>query len=778
MKKGILYRIVMFVFIISMVFMMPLTMQAATKKSVTIKTKIATSSSTYTGNSITIGTSTNVKSTITYKSSNTKIATVTSKGVIKAVKAGTVKITITAKPKSTKYYKTTTKTLTINIRDKKSVTINTKLASSSSAYVGNSATVGATTNVSSTVTYKSSNTKVATVSAKGVVKAVTAGTVKITVTAVPKSTNEYKTTTKTLTIRVIKKKETYKVVYHYSYTTSTKTVTKTVTVGTKPTLYSASTLGFTNSSHIFIGWNAYLKSSKKWKLYNSSLTGSVWGSYSSSKLYTFEAGGSFTDTIKKGDELHLYGQWVNMNGINVSLAYFQSKNTTKSSGLVDSTTAIQTALNLASKTSNVITVKIPKGTYYISNALHVYSNTKLVCDSNTTIRRTVTTKKYMIYVGNSSSGSGGYAQAKNVTIQGGTWIANPRTSNNLHTAMYFAHTQNVTVKNLTIENYSGKHALVFAAVKNGTVDNVTIEDFVEDTTTGKWLANAIAAGTVENVKSHAEAIHVDNATKEGEPDAPPCDSTLSTGIVVKNCVLDDVLCGIGSHVKNDVVGGTISILNNEFHDVKYRCLNIYNKASVTISGNKVYLFSTYMYSYNSTIDVNDEVVSYSITDTDKTSMRTLYLQVIKNIKSYTFPTAGSVSTYQYFLQDINNDGIRELIVGAVYKGADKKTYHDCLIFTCRKSSGSYTLKKLYGNFTAQTLYIASDANALYIRNADSATSTTTITRITITANTIISKQISTFSTSSTAETSFTNSNQKVTWISTSNLTALSAALTE
>lgn len=132
---------------------------------------------------------TNVKAT--FQSSNKKIATVSSKGVVKGKKAGKVKITVTSK--SNKKQK---KSLTIIVKNQLVVTApkNAK----ATLYVGDSMKVE--TNIAAK--FESSKTSVATVSSTGNVVAKKDGTAKITVTA--KKNPKLK---KTVTITVKKKTE-------------------------------------------------------------------------------------------------------------------------------------------------------------------------------------------------------------------------------------------------------------------------------------------------------------------------------------------------------------------------------------------------------------------------------------------------------------------------------------------------------------------------------------------------------------------------------------------
>ena len=113
-------------------------------------------------------------SSLTWKSSNTAVATVTSAGKVKGVKAGTATITCTYKPTGAK---ATCK-----------VTIGSVVLDKAEAVIekDKTLTLKATVNPSSadqTVTWTSSDTKVATVSTAGKVKGVKAGTATITATS-------------------------------------------------------------------------------------------------------------------------------------------------------------------------------------------------------------------------------------------------------------------------------------------------------------------------------------------------------------------------------------------------------------------------------------------------------------------------------------------------------------------------------------------------------------------------------------------------------------------
>ena len=118
---------------------------------------------------------------VTYKSSNKKIATVSSKGTVIGKKKGTVKITATSK--KNKKVKSKIKITVKNLKAS-SVKLNTtsKTVASGKTTTLKATVKGATGFYNQGVTWKSSNTKVATVSSKGVVKGIAAGQATITAT--------------------------------------------------------------------------------------------------------------------------------------------------------------------------------------------------------------------------------------------------------------------------------------------------------------------------------------------------------------------------------------------------------------------------------------------------------------------------------------------------------------------------------------------------------------------------------------------------------------------
>lgn len=115
------------------------------------------------------------KEKVTYSSSNKKVATVSSKGVIKAKKAGTAKITVKSGKKKV--------VVTVKVTGVKTTNLSGVLAAKNVSK-GKSFKIKAIAtpkNTDEKITFKSSNKKVATVTSKGVVKCLKKGTATITV---------------------------------------------------------------------------------------------------------------------------------------------------------------------------------------------------------------------------------------------------------------------------------------------------------------------------------------------------------------------------------------------------------------------------------------------------------------------------------------------------------------------------------------------------------------------------------------------------------------------
>ena len=187
------------------------------------------------------------------------------------------------------------------------------------------------------------------------------------------------------------------------------------------------------------------------------------------------------------------------------------------SGEPDSTAKIQAALN-AAKTGRG-TVVIPKGTWNITDALRIYSNTNLHLDPNAVIKKMFPAKA-MLYNGDWQASYPKYNGHGNIVIQGGTWDARGTHFKTAACNIFsIAHSKNLTIKDSTFLDVPGYHAIEINSSKNVKIFNCKFAGFID---TGK--------------RGFSEALQLDGAFRKsvfGQFGA--YDKTICKNVVVKNC---------------------------------------------------------------------------------------------------------------------------------------------------------------------------------------------------------------------------------------------------
>ncbi len=110
------------------------------------------------------------------------------------------------------------------------------------------------------------------------------------------------------------------------------------------------------------------------------------------------------------------------------------------------------------------------------------------------------------------------------------------------------------------------------------------------------------------------------------------------------------------------------------------------------------------------------------------SIKDVYEQVLADVQAdkYTFSFVndalaanGFSDGYQYFLSDMDNDGIQELIVAEIYcwnsyTGIGVFFWNDCLVFTAQQQNGSWSAKQIEGEKNILSAFIPSDGNGINI----------------------------------------------------------------
>lgn len=229
------------------------------------------------------------------------------------------------------------------------------------------------------------------------------------------------------------------------------------------------------------------------------------------------------------------------------------------------------AINAALEDGRGWKVLIPEGDWDIERALVIYSDTELIADSGAVIHSSIQGGP-MLHEGGDSAG--GYDKAANITVTGGTWLANKEAADETQ-GLCFHHCRNITVRNMTIRYTSG-HFVNMSGVDNGTVSGVKMTD---------QRQNPEKSG--EEIYS-SECVHLDYCTEVGEQTyGLPYDGTPSKNITVTGCTFSNVFSGAGNH-REAPAGGTVSsgitVNNCTFSGLKAYAVSEIGMKGVTVTG--------------------------------------------------------------------------------------------------------------------------------------------------------------------------------------------------
>lgn len=211
----------------------------------------------------------------------------------------------------------------------------------------------------------------------------------------------------------------------------------------------------------------------------------------------------------------------------------------------DITKKLQSALDLAKNNKkNTYKITVKPGKYKINGTLKIYSNTTLNM-KGVTFKRAKNNTVMLRFGGNKNYKK--YNQAKNITLNGGTWDGNGKTGD----LMRFGHGQNLTIKNVTYTNVKEAHHMEFAACKNVRITGCTFKKYKGD-----------------RISNHVEALQIDIMRKEHFDYYPSYDETPCVNVTIEKCTFDGLQGAVGTH--SAVLGSyheNIRIINNKFKDI-------------------------------------------------------------------------------------------------------------------------------------------------------------------------------------------------------------------
>lgn len=228
---------------------------------------------------------------------------------------------------------------------------------------------------------------------------------------------------------------------------------------------------------------------------------------------------------------------------------------------------------------NVVTVRLPEGTYILDAALHIYSNTTLDVTGCTLISDDTKHNLFILgtnssYMGiskyNSSEQSAGYNSVRNVTVRGGVWEGSDKNTN---TPIRLAHATNVTFENMTVRGSNmSTHQVEAAGIDGFYVRNCTFCDFTP----------------LSHKSGHFEAIQLDVPINTAIYNSSYLDGTPNKNVEITGCTFSNVSRGVGTH--SMLVGAyhsNIKIADNTFINVQEEAIVALNYINCRISGNKI-----------------------------------------------------------------------------------------------------------------------------------------------------------------------------------------------
>lgn len=232
---------------------------------------------------------------------------------------------------------------------------------------------------------------------------------------------------------------------------------------------------------------------------------------------------------------------------------------------------IQQALDTAQENSQqgVFTkVVIPKGTYLLSSALVVYSDTWIFCDEGVEIKRCVSRGPMLMCDNN---GIGGYDGVKNVIVEGGIWNGNTDQWPNAadFSNIRFAHCRNILLKDMHVKNNENGHHVEIGGAADVTIEGCTFTGY-----TGYRKKEAIQLDCMNNSRVFAGYA--------------PFDDTSCENVVIKNNLFSGICRGLGSHSATLGIYYTdILIEGNVFENLDDMAMIMYNYKNCTITNNTI-----------------------------------------------------------------------------------------------------------------------------------------------------------------------------------------------
>ncbi|MGQ4486902.1 right-handed parallel beta-helix repeat-containing protein [Streptomyces sp. SAS_281] len=244
-------------------------------------------------------------------------------------------------------------------------------------------------------------------------------------------------------------------------------------------------------------------------------------------------------------------------------------------GLANDAPAIQSALNAARDAGGGV-VLVPAGTYRLATLpLRIYRNTHLRALPGARLVRAVAAT--MLLNGDAGQNYGLYTGHGNVTVEGGTWDMQGTTVTSSNMCMSFGHGEGITVKDVTVKDVPGFHAVEFNAIKRARALGCAFLGYIDP-----------------GGRPGSEAIQIDLAKGvDVFGGFGPYDDTVCQDVLISGCSFGPSGTagtvswprGIGSHSASpDRTHRDIRISDCEFDGILQYAVSTYIWDNVSISG--------------------------------------------------------------------------------------------------------------------------------------------------------------------------------------------------
>ncbi len=238
---------------------------------------------------------------------------------------------------------------------------------------------------------------------------------------------------------------------------------------------------------------------------------------------------------------------------------------------LDARDTIEKALRYArdnATSTDIYTVKLPKGEYCLYQNLNLYSNT--VFDLSGSVIKRGEGCASMIRFGAAKDIVYGYNGYRNITVKNGTLDSDNKGTASL---FRFAHASNIEINGVTFKNTTDvMHLLTFAASENVRVKNCQFRDMK-------------ITGSLDGF--NCEAVQID-VLKDGYFSYPAQDGTPTKNVTVTGCTFENIPRGLGTHtaIAGHCFDGMV-FKNNTFKNIESYAVRALNYINSEISGNTI-----------------------------------------------------------------------------------------------------------------------------------------------------------------------------------------------